>query len=136
MASTRSKRLSAAIRSASFIAFIFLLSNCTSHPEIPGFDSEAWKSDKYGCEGKRVELGKILIENKEQLLEMKENAILSFLGRPDENELYTRDQKFYTYFIEPSYHCEGVEGTKEDADHLLLRFNSIGLVNDVKVVGN
>ena len=31
--------------------------------------------------------------------------IISMLGKPDENELYKRNQKFYYYFIQSSKIC-------------------------------
>ena len=133
MAAKDSQRLSR-ISGAVLLITFFFLGACTSYPDIDGFDSKKWKGDKYCCADQRAEMGQVLIANKEVLLGMNENAVLGYLGRPDENELYTRDQKFYTYYTEPSYHCEDLGIEKGASDHLMLKFNSIGKVNDVKFV--
>jgi hypothetical protein len=66
---------------------------------------------------------------KEKLLVLDEMQIVDLLGRADENELYTRNQKFFYYYLEPSPLCDSVKG--KDATKLIIRFNAVGLAKEV-----
>ena len=65
---------------------------------------------------------------KEKLLSLSENQIVQLLGKPDQNELYKRNQKFYSYFISPSPECSP-EITSSEI--LIIRFNAMGLAKEV-----
>lgn len=56
--------------------------------------------------------------------------VVQLLGRPDENQLLERNQKFYTYYLEPGPLCEN---SKEGAKKLILRFNAMGLAKEVMI---
>lgn len=71
-----------------------------------------------------------LKEQKNKLLALDEMEIINLLGRPDENELYKRNQKFYHYFLEPAESC--APSAKKPVK-LILRFTAMGLVNEVAV---
>jgi hypothetical protein len=68
---------------------------------------------------------------KEKLLALDEMQIVSLLGRPDRNELYSSKQKFYYYFIEPSPDCGARDAT---AERLAIRFNAMGLAKEVAIL--
>ena len=57
--------------------------------------------------------------------------IVKLLGRPDQNELSTRNQKFFYYFLEPAPAC----GTATDSlsARLSIRFNAVGLAKEVAI---
>lgn len=67
----------------------------------------------------------------EKLLTLSESEIISLLGRPDENELYKRNQKFYYYLLGPSKTCSDTIAV--DPKKLVIRFNAIGLAKEVVV---
>lgn len=67
---------------------------------------------------------------KEKLLSLKQMEVVELLGHPDQNELYSRNQKFFYYFIDPAPTCPGGDSS---AAKLVLRFNAIGLVNEVAI---
>src|SRR5688572_12977348 len=69
-------------------------------PTLIGIDSTAWKDDKNGCEGKRFPMTNALKIEKEKLLALDEGQIIKVLGRPDRNELFKRNQKFFYYFLQ------------------------------------
>lgn len=56
--------------------------------------------------------------------------IVDLMGRPDRNELYKRNQKFYYYWIVPGEPCgkPNDSGTK-----LTLRFNAVGKAKEVSI---
>jgi hypothetical protein len=111
----------------SFI-FLMLMSCGRPAPSLEGLDLETWKSDKDGCLGKRISMLAALQNQKEKLLGLSENQIMDLLGRPDQNELYERNQKFYTWFLLPAPTCgEPIDSTKK----LIIRFNAIGLAKEV-----
>ena len=96
-------------------------------PQFENIDLAKWKNDKNGCQGERLKMLGPLKEQKEKLKGLSENEILKLLGRPDRNELYKRNQKFYEYFIEPGGDCQ------KDSTRLILsiRFNAVGLAKEV-----
>lgn len=53
--------------------------------------------------------------------------IKKLLGKPDEQELYNRGQRFYIYFIEPGPKCDTPTGNPQV---LLVRFSAVGIANE------
>ncbi|HZX74796.1 MAG TPA: hypothetical protein VFE57_10260, partial [Cyclobacteriaceae bacterium] len=99
-------------------------------PLLEGVDTELWKSDKYGCLKQRIQFISAITSQKDKLKSLNEDDIIDLLGRPDQNELYSRNQKFYRYFLEPGPSCEGAV---ENPKRLIIRFNAIGLAKEVSV---
>lgn len=66
----------------------------------------------------------------ESLKGLSEDQILSLLGRPDRNELYKRNQKFYYYDIEPGKSCD--TSTLKNWQ-LVFRFNAMSRAKEVSV---
>lgn len=56
--------------------------------------------------------------------------LVDLLGRPDENQLLDRNQKFFKYYLEPGPNCDN---PKVDAKKLVLRFNAMGLAKEVMI---
>lgn len=71
-----------------------------------------------------------LINQLEELKGLSEKDIIKLLGRPDRNELYKRNQKFYYYDIDPGKACAE---TIVENQQLVLRFNAMGLAKEVTV---
>ena len=113
------------------LLFLILTSCGKSLPEISGLDSDAFKNDRNGCKGDRRAAEASLLKEKEKLMTLTEMQIVKILGRPDQNELYKRNQKFYTYFIEPSPQCSG-DSTK-NSKRLIVRFTAMGIAKEVVV---
>ena len=109
-----------------------LLTSCgKSLPELKGIDRKVWREDKGACLNHRSAMAEALKTEKEKLLALSEMQMVELLGMPDENELYKRNQKFYSYYLEPSEAC-GSTGSKEAA-RLVIRFNAMGLAKEVSV---
>ena len=70
-----------------------------------------------------------ILSQKEKLLALSELDIVDLLGKPDQEELYKRNQKFYYYFIEPSEECN--LGSQEKSLRLVIRFNAMGLAKEI-----
>ncbi len=113
------------------VALLFLFGCGKDLPELIGIDGHAWKDDRNGCGGKRTEMITAIQSEKEKLLALDEVTIVKMLGRPDRNELFKRNQKFYYYFLEPSSDCKGE--TNMHARKLVVRFNAMGLAKEVSV---
>ena len=110
--------------------FTFILFSCGKPlPILDEIDLQAWKDDKLACAGKRDSMFNTLETQKEKLLGLSEQEIISLLGKPDENELYKRNQKFYYYFIQPSKAC--ATSQSENPKKLVVRFNATGLAKEV-----
>lgn len=110
---------------------ILMLAACSSSvPQLDGVDWDIWQSDKSGCSYKRTAFADTLDFQKEVLLTHTEVEIIRLLGRPDQNELFARNQKFYTYFFDPGPDCST---PSSDAKKLIIRFNAIGIAQNVEV---
>lgn len=99
-------------------------------PHLQGIDLKAWKTDRGGCHGERTSFIEPMTSQKDLLKALDEMQIVELLGRPDQNELYTRKQKFYIYLMEPGPACAN---KKEKPKQLVIRFNAMGFAKEVYV---
>lgn len=113
-----------------FVVVVMVSSCRKSVPELENVDKEAFSNDKNACTGDRTRMMESIISQKDKLLALTEVEIVSLLGRPDQNELYKRNQKFYFYYLSPSAAC--TNGSSE-AKRLSIRFNAMGLAKEVVV---
>ena len=118
-------------KSLLFSFLLFIVCSCgQSTPDLEGVNTDVWKSDKYGCLGKRTQFITSITNQKDKLKSLTEDDVIDLLGRPDQNELYSRNQKFYRYFLEPGPSCENAVPNPK---RLIIRFNAIGLAKEVSV---
>ncbi|HYC85160.1 MAG TPA: hypothetical protein VEB86_08050 [Chryseosolibacter sp.] len=99
-------------------------------PELDGFDKVKFAEDRNGCLGKRLLMTDALRRQKDKLLALDEMKIVAVLGKPDHNELYKRNQKFYHYYLSPSADCAAAD---TGSLKLVIRFNAMGLAKEVAV---
>jgi len=99
-------------------------------PTLEGVDFQKWKEDKHACGGFRGTMESALKIEMEKLKGLAEMDIVELLGRPDENELYKRNQKFYYYYITPGPDCPDHQPIP---DKLVLRFNAMGYAQMVSI---
>lgn len=115
----------------SALFFILIITSCgQSLPELENLDLNAWAKDKNACGGYRTNVLEAIQNQKEKLLALKESQIIALLGRPDRNELYKRNQKFFYYHLMPSPDCPNAS---QQAKRLVIRFNAMGLAKEVAV---
>jgi hypothetical protein len=93
-------------------------------PELKDFDAAAWKADRQGCTGQREAQLASLLQQREQLKALTELQIVEVLGRPNRNELYKRNQKFFRYHVRG---CSAVAPARQ----LTIRFNAMGRAKEV-----
>lgn len=118
-------------RWASHFAVLLVIFGCGKPlPILEAVDLSVWQGDHNGCGGRRVSMQEAIQEQKDKLLALNEKQVVKLLGKPDQNELYKRNQKFYTYFISPAPSCEtaGIETLR-----LVVRFNAMGLAKEVSI---
>lgn len=97
---------------------------------LKNFDDKKWREDRFACSGSRAALSSLLMGQKEKILAHDEFDIVKVLGKPDENELYKRNEKFYYYYIEPSSKCNNSASTPKK---LIIRFNAVGLAKEMLI---
>jgi hypothetical protein len=97
-------------------------------PKLDNMDLQNWKDDKLACDGKRAVMLEALESQTEKLLSLSQQEIISLLGKPDENELYKRNQKFFYYFVQPAPKCNNL--TASNPKKLVIRFNAMGLAKE------
>lgn len=113
------------------LILIILIASCSKPlPALEGVDLEVWKADKKGCQGERTKMIEAIISNKENLKTLSEMDLVELLGRPDENQLLERNQKFYKYYLEPGPTCDQ---PVVDPKMLILRINAMGLTKETLV---
>ena len=118
-------------RRLSLIIVLFILNGCGRDlPLLEGIDLEKWKDDKNGCAGYRQSVEEPLQKELSQLKGLSEMDIFSLLGKPDQNELYKRNQKFYSYFVTPGPSCPTPDSLSRK---LILRFNAMGYAQAVSI---
>lgn len=111
---------------------LFLLLSCGKPvPSLEGFDAQQWKNDPSGCRGERVKLESALTSGIERIKGLSESDINAFLGKPDRNELYERNQKFYHYYITAGPACETKSASPRK---LTIRFNAMGYAQVITIV--
>ncbi len=111
--------------------FILLISGCGRSAPALTIDLKQWTEDRNGCLGLRSKMITVMDREKEKLLGLTEQQIITLLSRPDQNELYKRNQKFYYYYLEPSQQC--VAATAGHAMQLVIRFNAMGVAKEVSI---
>ncbi len=98
-------------------------------PDLSPIDLTQWKEDKGGCKQIRSSFLTDLTQQKDELKGLSEGDIIKLLGRPDRNELYKRNQKFYYYDLEPGKTCDSTLTNQQ----LILRFNAMGMAKEVAI---
>lgn len=114
------------------ILFIFLISGCVEEAQV-SFDNDSWKTDANGCKKIRLGIYKEILESQDEILSLTNRQIIRVLGKPDRNELYGRNQKFFIYQISPASKCN-ITNNRETL-FLFIRFNAVGLSQEVFVQG-
>ncbi len=100
------------------------------------FSMKAWKNDRNGCANVRIEMLDDLEKIKPKLEGLDEIDLRKVLGKPDFAELYSRNQKFYTYYVDASEKCENEnsQNVKNGERRLVqIRFDAINAVNEIIV---
>ena len=121
----------AACQKVFVILCLFIHYSCEKAlPTLESFNQEVWKEDKNACQQKRTLMLSALREQKNKLQGLSETQIIKLLGRPDQNELYKRNQKFYYYYLQPGPSCapDSLKTLK-----LVLRFNAMGRAKEISI---
>ena len=118
----------------SALLFLVLISSCSKPlPTLEGMDLNKWKDDKNGCAGMRQTMEEALQKEHTKLKGLSEMNIIEMLGRPDQNELYKRNQKFFYYYIRPGILCSSPEPVLL---RLQVRFNAMGYAQLVAIIND
>ena len=112
------------------LSLVLLFSCGTPLPTLENIDTSLWKDDRNGCKGDRLKMVEAIREQREKLLTLKEMQIVQLLGRPDGNELFERNQKFYYYNLTRGKNCDEQDSI---AVQLEIRFNAMGIAKEVQV---
>jgi hypothetical protein len=118
------------LRHSLYLSFILVASCAKPTPAIEGVDLQIWKDDKNGCSGKRGLMEPAVKNELSKLKGLSEMDIVDLLGRPDENELFKRNQKFFHYYLTPGPACANAGPSPHK---LIIRFNAMGYAQLVSV---
>lgn len=116
---------------------LFILLFCFSCgkplPSLEGIDLHRWKEDRNACNSIRTPMRDSMDKEKNKLLALDEMQVVDLLGRPDQNELSTRNQKFYYYFLQPAPACGHATDSNSISAKLVIRFNAMGIAKEVSI---
>jgi len=101
--------------------------SCGNNPDVKNFDNKDWKKDKNGCLGIRAKQIENLFNNRLGLKGVREDVIISYLGLPDQQDLLTRGQKMYKYWVSGSSKCKNPKNEKS----LIIRFNAVNKATEI-----
>ena len=122
------------IKWLNIIALLILVYGCDKPlPDLKGVDRDQFEQDKNACSNMRSTMRGAIDDQKEKLLALDQMQIVKLLGRPDVNELSSRNQKFFYYFLEPGPACTGADADSS-AQRLVIRFNAVGLAKEVALL--
>ncbi len=113
------------------VAALVLVACRRETPTLKDFDAESWKKDRMGCMDKRASLIGSLTAQKEILKGLGQNQIIEILGKPDFQELASRNQRFYIYYYKRGQACEGGKPNLKQDAVLRVRFSALDGVNEV-----
>ncbi len=113
-----------------FVVPIFVFACSPPLPELEGVRMDLWQDDRNGCNGKRALMEEALTKEKDKLKGLSEMQVVELLGKPDERELYRRNQKFYSYYVTPGPDCRDREDLPKK---LVVRFNALGYAQSVTI---
>jgi len=118
------------------VGILFSCSNPNAISEQE-FDRKAWRTDRNGCENIRATLVEKLEKIKPKLQGLDEIDLRKILGKPDFSELYSRNQKFYTYYIDAAQKCNNAnsQNVKNGERRVIqIRFDAMNAVNEIVVI--
>jgi hypothetical protein len=122
------------MKNLSWFGLCLLLIACGKPlPDLNPIDLPQWKADKGGCTHSRTRYLAELQQQKEELKGLSEKDIISLLGRPDQHELYKRNQKFYRYDLTPGKSCASPSAAGQQ---LIIRFTAMGYAKEVSIETN
>jgi hypothetical protein len=107
-----------------------LLSSCHSAVDIENFDEAAFRADPNGCTGARANMKESLFAADQHLKGLTQEEIYATLGKPDRQELATRSQKYYVYYVDPAPECSG-DSIRLPLT-LFVRFSAMNRASEVK----
>ena len=114
-----------------FLVMVLVLNGCRKEKApLENFDLNAWAADRNACSGHRSGVVESLLSQKDRLLGLDELEVRERLGKPDQSEIYKRNEKFFYYFVEPAPDCGG---GNSGAKRLVIRFNAVGLAKEVGI---
>lgn len=109
---------------------LFIFSCGNPLPDLSPIDLNQWAADKDGCSQIRMRYLSELQNQTEELKGLSEKDIIRLLGRPDQNELYKRNQKFYRYNLTPGKNCVS---SSASVKQLVVRFTAMGYAKEVSI---
>ena len=118
------------MRKLFIIALLALCACKNKKADLGDFDLRSFKTDRGGCEDKRVKLIEPLKALRPRILGLTENQIIENFGRYDYQILSRRNEKVFVYFLEKGPQCEQIQNPT-NARSMLLYFNAASLVKEV-----
>ena len=112
------------------LPFLLLLLSCHTAVDLENFDEAAFRSDPNGCASVRATMKESLFAADQHLKGLTQEEIWATLGKPDRQELATRSQKYYVYYVEPAPECS--DDTTNLPLTLFVRFSAMNRASEVK----
>ena len=103
-------------------------------PEIKGMNYSLWKNDKYGGKSDRENLVDLIISNRDKFLKYNQTQIINILGKPENQTLFERGQKFFYYYVKYHPECDKKNALPEEEQiKLEIRFDALNRSKEIFV---
>jgi len=119
--------------SSVFVLLILLLTGCAADlPKLTDMDLVKWSGDRNGCQGYRQNTISALEQQKSKLLALSANDLTKLLGKPDQIELYKRNQKLFYYHLNPAASCN-IKNQSNESLRLMIRLNAMERAKEILI---
>lgn len=118
------------MRKLLIIALVALGACKNKEADLGDFDLKSFKTDRGGCEDKRVKLIEPLKALRPKVLGLTENQVVDSFGRYDYQILSRRNEKVFVYFLEKGPQCEQIQNPTNSRS-MLVYFNAASLVKEI-----
>jgi outer membrane protein assembly factor BamE (lipoprotein component of BamABCDE complex) len=111
---------------------LVFIAACKEIPQLENFDKLEWTKDRQGCQNLRRKHLQSLENQRDKFKGLGQNQVMQLLGKPDIQELYNRNQRFYVYFYEKGSQCEG-KADIINGKFIKIRISALDAVTEVLI---
>ncbi len=104
-----------------------MLASCSQNKLVDEFAD--WRNDTTACKIDRAKFNEHVTLNKDQLIGLNQQELLSILGQPDKKELIDKGLSFLIYDIKGGKKCQ----TTHASEKLYIRIGALGMVRELQI---
>jgi hypothetical protein len=103
---------------------------CREQVKFPGFNSQSWIADAFGCQSVRSKMLPDLEKIRLDLRGLRTTDIMGVLGKPDSEGLLANNERIYYYYVQSGEQCQDRQKLSA-ANKLQVRFDALERASEV-----